>query len=886
MRRGIATKVLGGVVLAMAVLLLAIWFSFDRFRLFDARFAEISQHRLPTLFKVSELQAAATGLVSLSADVLYPKGDFLFNNVRTLIEQSQSKARGAVVGLNQSEQVIARFEGVSETLLELVELRGEQLAVRGRIERVFRRLGAIDLELSQAAADPQGQPPWLPHALEAAAHFFVIRDLDHPERIRQHQQGFDGKIAVAQAAIETLPESQRRPAHLTLREFRDYGLGEQGLFELRIKDLQLTQAIERKIYSGKHRMALLDKAIEGLHATTRQAMLAEEQAINAELERLMWLLGGVALAALLALAAIFLYVRRSVVARIHRLHQAMHANMARQPIPIPVEGDDELSQMTRQVNYFIEEINRRESGLKVAAHEAQAANRAKDQFLASISHEIRTPMNAILNLTRIVLEGGLANRQRERLEKVERSSSYLLELINEILDFSRITSGRLELERLPFRLEELLESIETHAEDARAKGLSFHTHVELGTPPVVEGDPLRIQQVLRNLVGNAIKFTNQGGVELLIRVQPGSRQETESIATDGTVWIEFSVEDSGIGIPADKLEQIFAPFNQVDSSTTRRYGGSGLGLSICQRLVDRMGGKLDVVSTPNNGSLFRFALPLPVADQAVALADHLDAGTHYPAQRLAKLKGQRVLLVEDNKFNQAVALELLEHAGLQVELAENGRLAVERMQQASYQLVLMDLHMPEMDGFEASRAIRALPGMDELPIIALTANAMDGVKEQCLAAGMNDLVTKPITPSTLYNAMLRWSKPRPTPQQEVEEQSGDWHDNEANTPPQTQTPQKSKRVRANGRLIQIFLEHYEEFPARLRESLAKDRAQATLMAHNIKSASGTMGASALTQRAAELEALLLQSPDARIPPSMLDALEKEHLALIAELRQQ
>lgn len=879
MGHGIAAKVLGGLALAMGVLLFAIWFSFDRFVFFDARFEEISRHRLPTLFKVSELESAATELASLSADVLYPKGHYLFFNTRTLIEQTQDRARATVAGIEGGGQVINAFQGVGDAFLDLVAMREEQLAIRSRIDRIFTRLGAIEMELAKAV-DGHGAASWIPQALEASAHFFVIRSLDFPEKIRAHQHGFEEVFLAAESTLASLPQAESRSAMLTLRELRDYGLGERNLFQLQMRDVELTRLIQRKIYDGKHRMAQLNEEIRALHNATRQTMEQEEQQIQAELERLRWLLGLVAVVALLALTAIFLYVRRSVVARILRLHRAMQANMGDQPTPVPVQGNDELSLMARQVNHFIDEINRREAELKTSAHEAQAANRAKDEFLANISHEIRTPMNAILNLTRICLQDPLAARQRERLSKVERSSGYLLELINEILDFSRITAGRIEFEPVAFRLQQLLESVETQAGDAHDKGLSFHAHVEVGTPPVVEGDPLRIQQVLRNLLGNAIKFTESGGVEVRIRALASPARDAE----DAPAWIEFSVRDSGIGIPAEMLERIFAPFSQADTSTTRRYGGSGLGLTICQRLAEQMGGKIEVESTPRKGSLFRFSLPVRIAETPVDLADHFGSGDGYPAERLNQLRGRRILLVEDNEFNQAVALELLEQAGLRTDLADSGRAAIEQVGKASYELVLMDLHMPEMDGFEASQRIRRLPGKEELPIIALTANAMEGIQQRCEAAGMNALVIKPINPAELYETLLRWIQPRSHALEDGEIAANLEGDGATTSPSQPQASATGPRALGKEKLAQLFVAHYHDFPQQLRKALAEDPGQAVLLAHNMKSASGSLSATTLYQLASELETLLLGARNAQVPAALIEALEREHRVCMNKLQ--
>jgi signal transduction histidine kinase/DNA-binding NarL/FixJ family response regulator len=469
-----------------------------------------------------------------------------------------------------------------------------------------------------------------------------------------------------------------------------------------------------------------------------------------------------------------------------------------------------------------------EEQLRRAVGLAQAAERAKDEFLASISHEIRTPMNAILNLTRICLQDELTDRQRARLEKVARSSDSLLALINEILDFSRIEAGRLELERLAFRPADLLAGLEAHAGEARERGLWFQAGLEPGMPPALRGDPLRLQQVLRNLVGNAVKFTSQGGVEVLIR--PLHREGQR-------IWLELRVRDTGMGISTDKLASIFDPFSQGDRSTTRRFGGSGLGLAICRRLVQAMGGSITVESRIGEGSLFQAQVPLELAEEAELPAGEVAA---YPAERLERLRGRRILLVEDDQVNQAVALELLELAGIQAALAANGREAVRMAGAGGYELILMDLHMPEMDGYQASREIRALPGLADIPILALTATSPGDAVRRCQEAGMNDLVTKPIVPAAFYDSLIRWLSPR----------------TEAKVPP-AEIQTRVTRLSGHPELRALFLSHHRYSGEAIRQALERgDRGAARRLAHNLKSAAGTLGEGRLFALAQALEVAL------------------------------
>ena len=618
-------------------------------------------------------------------------------------------------------------------------------------------------------------------------------------------------------------------------------------------------------------MQQLAKPPDAQHWATLQQQLTQGSAI-------LWLL--VLLSMLLIVVVAYYYVERILGSRLRRLARAMQQMQQGEPgLALEDSQPDELGRMAQSLDAFRDvmlQLNEKTDALHIAKEASEAATRAKSDFLANMSHEIRTPLTAVLGYTHLTLDSQLLPEQRENLQKVDAAAKTLLSVINDILDFSKIEAGKLVLENVNFSLADVIRNLQDIIQmQAAQKNLMLTLDVSNTIPPWLRGDPLRLGQVLLNLSNNALKFTEHGQVRIAIHGQPGPGPD---------YTLHCAVSDTGIGMTPKQVDKLFQSFSQADTSTTRRFGGSGLGLVICRQLVQLMHGDIRVTSVPGEGSTFRFSIRLQPGEPPA----NPDRPQHSPSLAHDQaLAGLYLLLAEDNELLQEFECHLLRSLGARVETVSDGKQAIAAALHPNkrFDAILMDIQMPQVDGLLATQHIRQQYSASQLPIIAMTAHAMESERQRSLDAGMNDHLSKPINPEALVATLLRWVQPRATVK-------GHAMPVMETPPPLPELPgfdlqaaqqQLGGKTSLLYKLLLRMRQDYAQAALQIQAALdAQQPQEAMRLAHSLKGVAATLHIAQLQKAAASIE-IALANGDSEgasiLMPALLRAMEETNTSL-------
>jgi signal transduction histidine kinase/FixJ family two-component response regulator/HPt (histidine-containing phosphotransfer) domain-containing protein len=647
---------------------------------------------------------------------------------------------------NALEAAMARLPSLAARVRNVAResMIGEQDRERSSTSTMFKQYGAHMVE-------------WSAMGLECITLTLATSAVPNTSRLERVKSQLKALIDGMERIRVQLPQSLQSNIESTQSDIAQFGIGVASLPDARRVQIENEAAIRTALRLIKQTSGAFVAAVSAISSATQRDISRRSKYFNEMVAYFTLLSTVTSLLCLAAGIAIFVYLRRAVITRLKVLQQYMRAQVEGRPAAISTAGVDEITEMAKATQFF---VTRTAAAKKIAdtareaaeraRTEAEAANNAKSTFLATMSHEIRTPMNGVLGMIDVLERQGLNQAQLRTVSTIRHSGETLLRIIDDILDFSKIEAGRLELESTAFSLSGLvLGALDTFRPQAAAKGLTLKAEIDTGSDEALIGDPTRVRQILFNLLSNALKFTDRGGV----RVRAGTTP-----LSDGRTRISLAVSDTGMGLGAEECARLFKPFAQADSSITRRFGGTGLGLSIVRRLAELMEGNVAVESTAGVGSTFTVALTLHAAP-AESPVKTLPQSTNRPASFAPRAGNPRVLVVDDHPVNLEVLALQLKLLGIEAETVSSSVDAMAAWAPGRYTAVLADIHMPHADGYELARQLRAAEaehGTTQTPIIAVTANAMKGEEERCLAAGMDAYLVKPVSIERLRATLERW----------------------------------------------------------------------------------------------------------------------------------
>ncbi len=753
-RIGVSGRLIGSIVglaaLTVIASISALW-GIDRFQ---EGFDYIIKEKVARLDAVARLVQRSESVAVVAPRVASAQsGPVLRQREREMKDQlsvlNESLRVVNLEGFNHKdlETIKTHVEGITENLDKVVSLVRRRVDLKGKEEKVVRKLAKTMKGLREIRTDLRRDSSTgemiEDHLRNVNDHLLRTLSIESKGRLRALKKKALADFKIAGDAVSELSSNRAytKNIQIIMAELNEYSFGNKGIFKLRGNRIAVEQLLVGKIRHNNSLMVRMISSGSNMFADIEEEIVNDRKSFGEVIDKGSLLLSVIAILALFGVVVVLFYVKKRVINRLVHLQKCMHRRAQGQDAPVPQGGNDEISDMADSFGYFVSEIEARENALSIARDEADNANQAKGDFLANMSHEIRTPMNAIIGLSSLVLQTNMTNNQKDYLLKIQSSSQSLLGIINDILDFSKIEAGKLDIETIEFDLGDVLNDVANLvAQKAEDKSLEIVFASSKDLPAKIAGDPLRLGQVLTNLCTNAIKFTDVG--EIVVRCELVHTEKDR-------VQVQFSVRDTGIGLTEEQQGKLFKAFAQADASTTRQYGGTGLGLSISEHLVNMMGGKIWVKSQHGDGSTFFFTATFGLPEQ-----ESNDV-------RWEELHGARILVADDNSTTRMLLSEMLIGLDCQVTQVEVGDAAHKEVKRAAlageepYKVVLMDWQMPVMDGLEASHHIKSKDADYEVPIVIMvTGHGREEIVEaQGTTSAIDALLVKPINPSLLFDTM-------------------------------------------------------------------------------------------------------------------------------------